>query len=223
MRLNIPQTALAFALASMALTACVSAAPPSGAASPAIAAPVAATAPLAQPSGSYALDPAHASVIWRVSHFGLSMYTGRFNTVAAQLDFNAETPESSKISVTIAAASVDTGHQALGGKKDFNAEIANAAFGAEKSPQITFVSTSVTRTGPSIGKVTGDLTLNGITKPAVLDVTYYGGKPNPFNGKDRLGFAARGKIKRADWGVTNWAGAIGEDVELVIEAEFQKQ
>lgn len=208
-----------------ALGACVSAVPPSGAASPAIGAPVSAqfAAPVDQPSGMYALDPAHASVLWRVSHFGLSMYTGRFNTIAAQLDFDGQAPQNSKISVTIAAASVDTGHQALGGKKDFNAEIANAAFGAEKNPQITFVSTSVTRTGPASGKLIGDLTLNGVTKPDMLDVTFYGGKANPFNGKQRLGFAARGKIKRADWGVTNWAGAIGEDVELVIEAEFQKQ
>lgn len=206
------------------LGACVSAAPPSGAASPAIAGPVPlADAPLDLPSGTYALDPAHASVLWRVSHFGLSMYTGRFNTLAAQLDFDGEAPENSKIAVTIAAASVDTGHQALGGTKNFNAEIAKSAFGAEKSPQITFTSTAVMRTGPSSGKVTGDLTLNGVTKPATLDVTFYGGKPSPFNGKQRLGFAARGTILRSDWEVRNWAGAIGDDVELVIEAEFQKQ
>lgn len=221
--MRLDRKAFALALASGALSGCISATPPSGAASPGLAAAAPASAPLAQPSGSYALDPGHASVIWRVSHLGLSMYTGRFNTIAAQLDFNGDAPERSKISVTIAAASVDTGHQALGGTKNFNEEIANKAFGAEKSPQITFVSTAVTRTSASTGKVTGDLTLNGMTKPTTLDVTFYGGKPNPFNGKTRLGFAARGSIKRSQWGVGNWAGAVGDDVDLVIEAEFQKQ
>lgn len=207
-----------------ALTGCVSAAPPSGAASPAIGRVAPPTnVSVDQPAGRYALDPAHASVIWRVSHFGLSMYTGRFNTITAALDLDAQAPQNSKIAVTIAAASVDTGHQALGGKKDFNAEIANAAFGAEKNPQITFVSRAITLTSPTSGNVAGDLTLNGVTKPASLAVTYYGGKANPFNGKPRLGFAARGTIKRSDWGVTNWAGAVGDEVELVIEAEFQKE
>ncbi len=206
------------------LTACVSAAPPSGAASPAIGlAASPANISVDQPAGRYALDPAHASVIWRVSHFGLSMYTGRFNTIAAELDLDARAPQNSKIAVTIAAASVDTGHQALGGKKDFNAEIANAAFGAEKNPQITFVARAITLTSPTSGDVAGDLTLNGVTKPANLAVTYYGGKANPFNGKPRLGFAARGLIKRSDWGVTNWAGAVDDEVELIIEAEFQKE
>lgn len=212
---------VAVSLAGLCLSACVSAEPPSGAVAPSIAAPESAAATKGLPEGAYTLDPSHTSVIWRVSHFGLSMYTGRFNLAAADLDFDPDDPEQSSLKVEIEARSVDTGFKALGRDSDFDAEIA-AVLGAAETPKITFVSTAIEETGPATGRVTGDLTLNGVTKPATLDVTFYGGRKSPLDLKTHLGFAARGVIKRSDWGVTEWAGPVGDEVQLVIEAEFVK-
>jgi len=211
----------AASFAGLCLAACVSAEPPSGAIAPAIAAPASAAVAKGLPAGAYTLDPAHTSVIWRVSHFGLSMYTGRFNLTAAELEFDPDDPDQSKLTVTIETRSVDTGFKALGRQSDFDAEIASV-LGAAETPKITFVATAIEETGPAAGLVTGDLTLNGVTKPTTLDVTFYGGRKSPLDLKTHLGFAARGVIKRSDWGVTEWAGPVGDEVQLVIEAEFVK-
>jgi polyisoprenoid-binding protein YceI len=184
------------------------------------AAPAAAGVQISVPSGAYELDNAHTSVIWRVSHFGLAMYTGRFNIVSGTLNFDAQAPEKSTLSVSIDANSIDTGHKAIKADSTFDAKIAKEALGAEKTPKIMFVSTAVQRTGDRTGKVTGNLTLNGQTKPVTLDVTFRDGKFISFVRKNMLGFAATGKFKRSEWGIANWAGAVGDEVELVIEAEF---
>jgi len=202
------------------LGGCLSAEAPTGVAAPPIAAAAGAKTDIDAPSGRYVLDPTHASVLWRVSHLGLSQYTGRFNRIAAELDFVAETPERSSLTVQIETASIDTGYNALGLEKNFDAEVADA-LGAGAHPTIRFVSTGIARTGPATGQLNGDLTLNGITRPVALDVTFYGAKTDPFARKPRLGFAARGKIDRTQWGVDRWAAVgIGKEVELVIEAEF---
>jgi polyisoprenoid-binding protein YceI len=171
-------------------------------------------------AGAYELDNSHTSVLWRVSHFGLSMYTGRFNIVTGTLNFDPKAPEKSTLSVAIDAKSLDTGHKAIKADSTFDAKIIKDALGAEKTPSITFVSTAVERTGERTGKVTGNLTLNGQTKPVTLDVTFRDGRFIAFTKKDALGFAATGKFKRSDFGITNWAGGVGDEVELVIEAEF---
>jgi polyisoprenoid-binding protein YceI len=171
-------------------------------------------------AGAYELDNSHTSVLWRVSHFGLSMYTGRFNIVTGTLNFDPKAPEKSALSVTIEANSLDTGHKAIKADSGFDAKIIKDALGAEKTPKITFVSSKVERTGERTGKVTGNLTLNGQTKPVTLDVTFRDGRFISFTKKEALGFAATGKFKRSDFGITNWAPAVGDDVELVIEAEF---
>jgi len=180
----------------------------------------AATLTIPVSAGVYDLDNTHTSVVWRVSHFGLSMYTGRFNIVTGTLNFDPKAPEKSALSVTIDAASLDTGHKAIKADSGFDAKIIKDALGAEKTPKITFVSTMIERTGERTGKVTGNLTLNGQTKPVTLDATFRDGRFIAFTKKDALGFAATGKFKRSDFGITNWAPAVGDEVELVIEAEF---
>lgn len=209
-------------VAAALLAGCLSAEPPSGARSPSLATPVAASGEVEAPSGRYLLDPAHASVLWRVSHLGLSMYTGRFERVAGTLEFDARAPERSTLQVVIDAASVSTGYAALGRDRDFDAEIAEA-LGAAEAPEIGFVATGIARTGPATGQVRGELTLNGQTHPLTLAVTFYGAKLDPLARKTRMGFAARGVLDRAAWGVDRWSGfGVGREVELIIEAEFLK-
>lgn len=211
--------ALLFAVVSAAaLVACAS--NPSGAASPTIAAAAPAQVEITAPSGEYALDLSHASVLFRVQHLGLSYYTARFNKFDSTLTFNQADPAASSIVVTLDPNSVETGLESArpGKGAAFNAEI-GAALGGQP---VTFRSTSVTRTGPATGKVTGDLTMNGQTKPLTLDVTFYGSRNHPFNQKPMMGFAARGTLDRSQWGITKWEAFTGTNVELVIEAEYIK-
>lgn len=171
----------------------------------------------ATPAGKYDLDPAHTSVTWRVRHLGISNYTARFDKISGSLTIDPKAPEASMLTVSIDPKSVSTGLPA------FDAKLAKDAFGADAHPAITFVSGKVNQTGPDTAFVTGNLTLKGVTKPVTLEVTWNGGLFSKFAQGHVIGFSAKGALKRSDFGVTNWAGAVGDDVELLIEAEFQNR
>jgi polyisoprenoid-binding protein YceI len=186
------------------------------AATPALAEPKpASTDPADAPAGDYVLDHAHANLTAKVSHMGLSFYTMRFDRFDAHYDYDPGKPELSLITVTIDADSLDVGDEALG--KQF----ARTFLGAAKFPRITFASAGVQRTDPGHGLLTGDLTLNGVTKPVTLNVTFNGAGP-PFLGIGgyRMGFSATGDVKRSDFGLKSWESLVGDNVRLLIEAEF---
>lgn len=189
------------------------------------AAPAAAQAPSDAPAGAYKLDLAHTSVNFRVSHMGFSHYTARFTKIDGTLNFDPANPATQSVAATIDARSVQTNYPEPA-KLDFDAQVENQLLGADKFPTITFTSTKVEPTGPSTAKVTGDLTLHGVTKPVVLDVTFNGGyKPNAMDGA-RVGFSAHGTFKRSDFGITFGLPAPGsnmgvfDEVEVIIETEF---
>ena len=169
--------------------------------------------PAAVPAGPYVLDKRHASVIARVSHMGLSGYTMRFDRLDGRFDYDPAQPEASKISVTVDAASLDVGEEKL------NHQFADQFLGAAANPQITFVSTGIQRTDATHGQVLGDLTLNGVTRPVSLTVTFNGYAQGLIAGR-RMGFSAVADIKRSDFGSKAWLSLVGDDVRLVIEAEF---
>jgi polyisoprenoid-binding protein YceI len=175
------------------------------------------TAPDKLRAGAYRLDPDHATVLFEVDHLGFSGYIGRFNTLDATLDFDPQAPQASLLDVSVDAASVDTPSDKLdamlrGGQM----------FDVAKNPLLRFRSTGITVTGATTGAVTGVLTMNGISKPVTLEVTFNGGAPSRFTGKYTLGFAARSHLKRSDWGLTGWLPAVGDDVIVTIRAEFLK-
>jgi polyisoprenoid-binding protein YceI len=185
-----------------------------------------ATTPIAQlPAGAYGLDKTHASLTWKVMHLGLANYTARFTDFDADLHLDPANVTNSKVSVTINPASVRTDYPHAD-KKDFDAKLAKGAewFNADKFPQITFTSTSLTQTGERTGKLTGDLTFLGVTKPVTLDVTFNGGMAaHPFTQKAAVGFSATGTLKRSEWGFTTYIPNIGDEVALMIEVEFLKK
>lgn len=176
-----------------------------------------------QPAGAYALDKRHASVIWRLRHMGLALYAGRFDEIDAKLTFDPKNPAASTLTATVAVASVSTG---LPGdpERKFDKEIATQVFGSEANPTATFVSKSITLTGPNTGDMLGDLTLRGVTKPVTLKVTFDGGRFVQFRGKHILGFSATGLINRKDFAASlanPMANAAASDaVELLIAGEF---
>lgn len=181
-------------------------------------------APLDAPSGKYEVDPTHTSVTWRVKHLGLSMYTARFTKVASTVEFDAAKPENSKLAVTIDANSVRTDFP-FPEKEDFDKVVGGGErfLDGAKFPEIKFVSTSIAPTGPKTGKITGNLTLRGVTKPIVLDATWNGSlAPNAMMKTQKIGVSARGTIKRTDFGITFGTQFLGDEVELQIEAEYNK-
>jgi polyisoprenoid-binding protein YceI len=212
----------------LVLTSCVSVegstTPPAASVQNAAPASTPATYPIAVdlPAGTYRLDPRHASVLFRIRHEGLSWFTARFDTRDATLEFDPTDPSRSRLTASVDATSVNTGLLNPQGERAFDRSIGRA-IGAEATPQISFASTAIARTGEHSARVTGDLTMNGQTHPATLDVVFGGGRTDPLRGNAVvLGFSAHGEIRRSDWGVTQWSSFTGDVVQIVIEAELIK-
>jgi polyisoprenoid-binding protein YceI len=216
---------LAGVVAMLALTACAPAArAPSTQATAAAPAPV-----VTAPTGQYHTDPQHSSLNFRVNHMGFSHYTARFLKFDATLDFDPKTISAMKLNVTIDPRSLQTNYPDP--KFDFDGQISGPEFlDAGKYPTMTYVSTSVTPTGPDTADVVGDLTLHGVTKPVTLHVKYNGGYDRMAldPGGSRIGFSANGVLKRSDFGISYGVPAPGtnmgvfDEVEVIVETEMQR-
>ncbi len=172
------------------------------------------TDPAAAPSGAYKLDPHHTSVVARVSHMGFSNFAMRFDRISGRLDWNNADPAKSKVDVLVDAKSIDTN------VADLDKEVVAQVLAADANPDIHFVSTRIERTGATTGKIWGDLTLRGVTKPVVLEAVFNG--TAPAFGKPRMGFSAKGLINRADFGAEAFGQFASTDVTLDIQAEFSQ-
>ncbi|MFQ6550083.1 YceI family protein [Aestuariibius sp. 2305UL40-4] len=174
------------------------------------------------PSGTYTLDPTHTSVVWKVSHFGLSNYTGRFETISGLLELDAESPAESVVTVTVDPASISTGFP-FPEQEDFDGKLAGPEwFASGEHPEITFTTTGIEVTGDNTGTMTGDLTMMGTTLPVTFEVTMNAAmEAHPMiSDRAALGFSAVGTVDRTEFGLENLSPAIGQEVEILIEAEF---
>ena len=173
--------------------------------------------PAQVPAGAYKLDPRHASVVARLSHFGLSNYALLLRGVEGEIVYDPRTPLASKVTVNIDPTTVDTGIDT------FDEEIESKFFEAGKHPKMTFTSRGLSAVVGNKGKLQGDLTWRGVTRPVTLDVTFNGVAGN-MRGTPTMGFSAVGSIKRSDFGVAPQlpANVVGDVVTLQIEAEFNK-
>ena len=176
-------------------------------------------------AGTYTADPAHTLVLWEVDHFGFSKYTGLFGQVTGTLVIDPANPAAARVDVTIPVSGVTTASAALsshllrpgkdGGKPDF--------FGPAPA-HATFVSTGVVLDADGDeAKVTGNLTLNGVTRPVTLDVEFHGAGTNPASKKETIGFEAEATIRRSDFGILYGIPLVSDEVELTIHAAFEKQ
>jgi polyisoprenoid-binding protein YceI len=168
------------------------------------------------------VDPAHTNVEFSVRHLMIATVKGRFADVQGTIVLDETDPAKSVIDVTIGAGSIDTRMP----QRDEHLRSADF-FDVEKHPTLTFKSREVVADGEDF-KVTGDLTIRGITREVVLDVVSHGRQADPWGGQ-RAGFEARGKIKRSEYGLT-WNQAletggvmVGDDVKIAIDAELVKQ
>ena len=174
-------------------------------------------------AGTYKTDPGHSLIGWEVNHFGFNDYFGLFGDVAGTLTIAPANPNAAKVDVTIPVAKVTTASAGLtshllragkdGGKPDF--------FGPAPA-DARFVSTKVVASGMT-AKITGNLTLNGVTKEVVLDAEFTGAGNNPFNKKATIGFEAETTIKRSDFGIAYALPMVSDEVELDISVAFEKQ
>ena len=171
------------------------------------------------PNGTYQLEPSHSQLLFSVIHLGLTNYFGRFDKLSGTLNFDANQPEKSAVSITVDTTSVDTPSSRLIEELKAPYTFDTAQFGTA-----TFKSTSIVKTGDETGHVTGNLTIKNVTKPVTLDVTFNGGEQSPMTNNYALGFHATAVVKRSDYGLTTmpWSSFVSDDVQLVIEAMFQK-
>ena len=163
------------------------------------------------------LDRSHMHVGFTVGHIGFSLTHGRFNDVSGNFVFDKDNVAASKVSITIQTRSIDTNHQ---GRDN---HLRNADFfDVEKHPTMTFVSTSIEKTGENTGRVTDNLTMLGVTKPVTLDVRFMRMAEHPLPAYKKVltaGFSVRGQIKRSEFGMTKFAPAIPDVIDLMIDVE----
>jgi polyisoprenoid-binding protein YceI len=168
--------------------------------------------------GAYKMDKAHASLIWRVKHQGLSSYTARLTDFDISLDFDPANVAASHVKAIINPLSVSAEHPT---DKDWNRRIGEDFLKGKDFPQIVFTSTRIEKTSETTGKMTGDLSFMGVTRPVTLDVTYNGHATSPLRpGKDLVGFSVHGTFSRSAFGSDAYASIASDNVEIIIEAEF---
>ena len=166
-------------------------------------------------AGSYKVDTNHTQVVWTLNHLGITPLSGDFAASGGSLVLDPAHPGGAKVSVDFTMASTTTHMQAFTTHL-LSADILDAA----KYPTANFTSTRVVVNGAS-AKITGNLTLHGVTRPVTLDAKFYGAGDNPRSKKLNIGFAATTTIKRSDFGIM-YAPTVADQVNLEIHAAFEK-
>lgn len=165
----------------------------------------------------YAVDPAHSHIQFGWNHFGFSNPQADFDRFDVVLMLDTEDWSKSSVEVTIPLDSIDSGVAKL----DDHLESADF-FDVAEHPTATFKSTAVEQVGAQALRVAGDLSLHGITRPVVLDVTINKIGAHPMSKKPSVGFDARAQVKRSDFGVDKYAPGVSDEVWIRITAETSK-
>jgi polyisoprenoid-binding protein YceI len=163
---------------------------------------------------TYQLDPGHTMVLFTWNHFGFSNPTADLSLGSGTLVFDDKQPAKSSVEVTLPLANLDTHVSALDEhlkKADF--------FDAAKYPDVTFKSTKVQPLGGDKFKVTGDLTVHGVTKSVVLDAKLNKVGEHPMKKVQAIGFDATGTIKRSDFGVAAYVPNVSDEIKIHITTE----
>ena len=171
----------------------------------------------ADPS-AYTFDPLHTEVRFCWNHLGFSRQCAHFTRFEGELLYDEAEPEKSQLRVTLKTDSIETlvpiFNEHMKGDKLFD---------AAKYPEATFKSTKFERTGDKAGKVTGDLTVHGVTKPVILDVTLNFSGIQPMSKKQTLGIGAATNVKRTDFGISAAAPVVSDEVSIEIQTEMVKK
>jgi polyisoprenoid-binding protein YceI len=161
-------------------------------------------------TGAYRLDPAHSRIGFVARHAMITKVRGSFSDFEGSGYFDAEDPMRSSLQVTIRADSIDTRH----GDRDTHVRSTDF-LDVDAYPHVTFNSTAVVKVRDATYRVTGHLTIKGVTKAISIDLHYTGAAVDPF-GDQRIGFEGTVVINRKDWGVS-WNAALEAGGVLVSE------
>jgi polyisoprenoid-binding protein YceI len=176
-----------------------------------------ATTPALAAPQTFTIDPSHAQIVFSYDHVGYSTGYGMFSGFAGSVVFDADAPATSTVSVSFPVKSMLTGWE-----ERFQHFMSPDFFDAADDEMVTFTSTAVEVTGENTGKITGDLTLNGVTKSVVLDAKLNKSEPYPFppfEGKPAVGFFATTTLVRSDFNLGAFAPFVSDEVQVQITFE----
>ncbi len=182
----------------------------------ALAAALAATPALAE-AEKYVLDSSHSQIVFSYSHLGFSTSYGMFSGFEGEIAFDQANPAASSVSVAFPVRSMLTGWQAR-----FDHFMSPDFLDAAEDEMVTFTSTAIEVTGEKTAKITGDLTLNGVTKAVVLDAVLNQAGEHPMEKKPWAGFSATATVLRSEFNLGLYAPYISDEVALEISIEAMK-
>ncbi|MCO5195176.1 MAG: YceI family protein [Anaerolineae bacterium] len=172
---------------------------------------------------TWQIDFSHSQIQFSVRHMMISKVRGTFEQFSGSINYDEVNPTNTTVDIAVDITSINTRDE----QRDAHLRSADF-FDAENFPMMTFKSTRVEQVNKHNGRLYGDLTIRGVTKPVVLDVTYEGQAQSPW-GTTSAGFSATGKINRKEWNM-QWNAAletggvlVGDDVTISIELELVKQ
>ncbi|MCO5204839.1 MAG: YceI family protein [Anaerolineae bacterium] len=172
---------------------------------------------------TWQIDFSHSQIQFSVRHMMISKVRGTFEQFSGSINYDEVNPTNTTVDIAVDITSINTRDE----QRDAHLRSADF-FDAENFPMMTFKSTRVEQVNKHNGRLYGDLTIRGVTKPVVLEVTYEGQAQSPW-GTTSAGFSATGKINRKEWNM-QWNAAletggvlVGDDVTISIELELVKQ
>jgi polyisoprenoid-binding protein YceI len=181
-----------------------------------------ATALLATPAfaapETYNLDPSHSQVVFTYDHLGFSTTYAMFSGINGAIQFDAENPAASSVSVSFPVRSMLTGWEERF-QHFMSADLFNAA---DDSALVTFVSTGIEVTGENTANITGDVTINGVTKPLTIATTMTKADTHPMANKPWMGFNGTATLLRSDFNLGLFAPNVGDEINIMLSIEAAK-
>ena len=165
----------------------------------------------------YTLDASHSQIVFSYDHLGFSTTWGMFSGFEGEIMFDQANPAASSVSVSMPVKSMLTGWEGR-----FQHFMSKDFFDASDDEMVGFASTGIEVTGETTAKITGDLTLNGVTKPVVLDAVLNKTGDHPMANKPWAGFSATTSVLRSDFGLGMFAPYVSDEVAIQISIEAMK-
>ncbi|PJF07774.1 YceI family protein [Pseudorhodobacter sp. MZDSW-24AT] len=176
-----------------------------------------AAAPAFAEAEKYTVDASHAQIVFSYDHLGFSTGYGMFSGYEGEIMFDQANPAESSVTVSFPVRSMLTGWEAR-----FEHFMSADFFDAAEDEMVTFASTGIEVTGETTALITGDLTLNGVTKSVVLDAVLNQAGDHPMENKPWAGFSATTTLLRSDFNVGAFAPFVSDEVQVQISLEAMK-
>jgi polyisoprenoid-binding protein YceI len=163
---------------------------------------------------TYTFDTTHSRIAFYVTHYGFSHSLGAFKIAEGSFDFDDADWSFSQVKARVPVKSLDLGDSS------WNTHVlAESWLDAARFPWITFTSTKVEGSGAGPGRLAGDLTIKGVTRPVVLDLRLNAQGEHPMRRAPAVGFTGTTTLRRSDFGITSYLGAVGDEIDVRVEIE----